>query len=36
MQINLYKGILEVGDNKGICTITAYEKSQAKEIAEEY
>lgn len=36
MQINLYKGILEVGDNKGICTITAYDKNQAKEIAEKF
>ena len=36
MQINLYKGSLEIGDNKGICIITAYDKNQAKEIAEEY
>ena len=36
MQINLYKGILEVSDNKGICTITAYDKKQAKEIADEF
>ena len=36
MQINLYKGSLEIGDNKGICTITAYDKNQAREIAEEY
>lgn len=32
MQINLYQGVLEIGGNKGICVITAYDKSQAKEI----
>lgn len=36
MQINLYKGTLEIGDNKGICTITAYDKNQAREIAEDF
>lgn len=36
MQINLYKGILEIGGNKGICIITAYDENQAREVAEEY
>lgn len=36
MTINLYLGTLQVENGKGICTITAYNKEQAKEIAEEY
>ena len=36
MQINLYQGTLEIGNNKGICVITAYDKNQAIEIAENY
>lgn len=36
MKINLYKGILELDKNQGICTITAYDSKQAKEIAEDF
>ena len=36
MKINLYKGTLKVGDNQGVCVITAYDKKQAKEVAEEF
>lgn len=33
MNINLYTGILEIRGCKGICTITAYDEKQAKELA---
>lgn len=36
MQSNLYQSTLKVGDNKGICVITAYNESQAMEITEDY
>lgn len=36
MQINLYKGTLDIRGKVGICTITAYDKKQAEEIAEEF
>ena len=36
MQINLYKGILDIRGKVGICVITAYDKKQAEEIVENF